>query len=156
MRQLPTLLAIAALSSSAALAQIGFSTQTYTAGQDAARPNQLQSAAFVPGGKPDLLLYGSGYLGAKVIYNDGIGALNGDGKGLNGSKGDLGPAQTGDMNSDGAPDVVACAAGSGPSSSNLEIYLNDGTGKLNLAQTVALPGGCASVNLGDVNKDGEL
>jgi hypothetical protein len=149
MRHAAIVSALVIASSTACFAQTGFTTKTYTV----PRNSVLRSADFNKDGKPDLLITGGSTPSTVILLNDGSGgflppvAIPGTG---------VAPVQIGDMNGDGFPDIVGCGPGASASNSNLLIYLNDGTGKFTVSQTVPIPSGCNSVSLGDVNLDGHL
>lgn len=147
MRHFATLSALVLASTAVSFAQTGFTTKTYTV----PRNEILRSADFNNDGKPDILVTGGTTPSTVILLNDGSGgflapmAIPGTG---------VDPVQIGDMNGDGYPDLVGC--GLSQNKSALIIYLNDGTGKFTVSQTVLLPGSCSSLNLGDVNLDGHL
>ena len=161
MRPIAKLFAFILASSTACFAQTGgvdsstvptFTTKTYTV----PRNEILRSADFNKDGKPDILVAGGTTPSTVVLLNDGTGgflapvAIPGTG---------IDPVALGDLNNDGFPDIVGCgpAASASGNNNNLILYLNDGTGKFTVSQTIPLPGArCTSVNLGDVNQDGRL
>ncbi len=87
-----------------------------------------------------------------VFLNDGRGNLT--------ESSNLGSNRTvagrgGDMNGDGAIDIVACVPGT---SGGVEVWTNDGAGSFSLAQTapVGSTAGCGALTVGDLDGDGDL
>ena len=134
------------LSSTVAIAQTGFTLQTYPAPND----NTVLTADFNHDSHPDLLLYGSGGSNFTLYLNDGTGKFGAPATVPNNNLGTIIFAKIADVNGDGFPDIVA-VQGTGP-----VVYLNDGTGNFNATVQQPAPAGVAGMVIGDVNLDGHL
>ena len=140
------------LSTTASVAQTGFTTKTYPAADDTV----LRVADFNGDGKPDLLGFSPGLGSGDVYLNDGHGGFKVP-VALQFIAGNPVFMRIADMNGDGAPDIVTCNAGFFREGENttLVIYLNDGAGNFMVSQLMALPYSCEGMVVGDVNGDGK-
>ncbi len=111
------------------------------------------SADFNADSIPDLVLGASAFgadIGVTVFLSNSDGTLK---PGVNyGTGGNLNFVATGDFNSDGKQDIVAADAHSG----DVELFLGNGDGTLQTAQTFAgAQGASAGITVGDFNGDGK-
>jgi len=148
LRHFPKLLALLLTCASIALSQTGFTTKTYSVPGGSV----MRVADFNKDGKPDLLIYSA--TTAYVLLNNGSGGFGGPINLPAGSQ--FAYAQIGDLNKDGNPDIAACTYNSQTSAYALSTYFNDGAGHFTLRQTLPLTGNCTSVNLWDIDQNGNL
>jgi hypothetical protein len=144
-----SLLSALLLSSTVAIAQTGFTLQTYPSFPG---DNTVLSADFNHDGHPDLLTYGSSssYNNFHLYLNNGSGGFGSPVTFPNNNLGTISFAKVGDVNGDGFPDIVAVQG------TSLVVYLNDGTGNFNATVQQPAPTGVAGMVIGDVNLDGHL
>lgn len=137
-----------------AVAQTGFTSQTYSA----PKSSQIVSADLNGDGKPDLLVwynsYGSGGT-PSIFFNNGQGGFNAP-VSLPSSGGAFTTVAVADMNGDNFPDIVGCytTTTSGAAQMNIVVELNNGSGTFTPKPTVTQPGSCAQLTIGDVFHNG--
>src|SRR5215469_1492376 len=148
MRHLIKLCLLAIGTFCAAFGQTGFTTQTYLVPSGGFK---MLSADFNGDGKPDLLVYGAS---AYILLNDGSGGFDAANP-LPVTSAQY--AAIGDLNNDGAQDIVVISHDSSSSLDTLVVLLNDGTGNFTVAQSIPLSNRVNnSVTLWDVNLDRNL
>jgi FG-GAP-like repeat len=113
---------------------------------------------------PDLILFGDNQATALGESNPGtpLTVMINDGKGgfPNATALDTNGAVTvaiavADFNGDGLQDIAACSSPANVNEQNeLNIWINQGSGRFTLAHSINVPYGCTTVAAGDANKDG--